>query len=76
MDEILWCDHSNETCWMELLHSHDSFFILQKIFLSREEVGNIKLISVTGITVCSSKRTDAPKEATQVSNNLLTLRVT
>ena len=36
---------------------------------------NIKLISVTRITVCSSKRTDAPKEAMQVSNNLLTLRV-
>ena len=34
---------------------------------------NIKLIGVTRITVCSSKRTDAPKEATQVSNNLLTL---
>ena len=38
-------------------------------------MGNIKLISVTRITVCSSKRTDPPTEATQVSNNLLTLRV-
>ena len=75
MDEILWCDHSNETSWRELLHSHDSFFILQKIFLWREEVGNIKLISVTRITVCSSKRTDAPKEARQVTNNLLNLTI-
>ena len=39
-------------------------------------MGNIKLINATRITVCSSKKTDAPKEATQVSNNLLTLRVT
>ena len=39
-------------------------------------MGNIKLINVTRITVCSSKRTDVTKEATQVSNNLLTLRVT
>ena len=43
VDEILWCDYSNKTSLKELLHSHDSFFILQKYFFGGKRGGILNL---------------------------------
>ena len=43
VDRFLWCDHSNKTSLKELLHSHYSFFILQKYFFGGKRWGILNL---------------------------------